>query len=95
MAKASCSVKLKKFVPDLAGYTKVKDDGPSQAILATKAAAVKSSADSMSKGSHRVVQKRGKFDTGYFVSADDFAARYDQAKHKTLTKACNSIGDGS
>ena len=44
---------------------------------------------------HRVVQKRGRFDTGYFVAADDYEARYDQAKRKTLTKACNSIGGGS
>lgn len=95
MGKAGCKVKLKRFVPDLAGYTKVKDGGPVQAILAAKAAAVKSSADSMSKGSHKAANKRGKFDMGYVVAADDYKARYDQAKRKSLTKALNSIGGGS
>lgn len=92
---ARCTVRLKKFVPDLAGYTKVKSGAPVQAILGEKAAAVKSAADSMSRGTHRVAQARGKFDAGYFVSADDYEARHDQAKRKTLTKACNSIGGGS
>ena len=92
---ASRKVRLKKFKWSPAGYTQVKDGGKTQAILASKAARVKASADAMSKGSHRVVQKRGRFDTGYFVAADDYEARYDQAKRKTLTKACNSIGGGS
>lgn len=95
MGKAGCSVKLKKFAPDLVGYTKVKSAPPAQEILAGKARAVKASADSMSKGSHKVEQRRGKFDMGYVVSASDFNSRYDQAKRKILTKACNSIGGGS
>lgn len=95
MARATCKVRLDRFVPDLSGYTKVKDGAPVQAILAAKAAKVKASADLQSKGSHKVVHKRGKFDMGYVVAADDYEARRDQAKRKTLTKACNSIGGGS
>lgn len=95
MGKTTCNVRLDKFVPDLPGYTKVKDGAAVQAILASKAAAVKSTADSLSRGSHKTIQRRGKFDTGYIVAADDYKARYDQAKRKTLTKALNSIGGGS
>lgn len=95
MGKTTCKVKLDRFMPDLPGYTKVKDGAAVQAILASKAASVKSAADSLSRGSHKAIQRSGKFDTGYFVAADDYKARYDQAKRKTLTKACNSIGGGS
>lgn len=92
---ANCKVKFKKFKWDPSGYSQVKDGAPTQAILAAKAAQVKSSADAMSKGSHRVTQLRGSLDMGYFVAADDYEARYDQAKHKTLTKALGSAGGGS
>lgn len=92
MAKASCKVRLDRFVPDLAGYTKVKDGSGVQAILASKAAAVEAGANAMSKGSHKTIHRRGRFDMGYVVAADDYQARHDQAKRKTLTKALNSIG---
>lgn len=92
MAKASCKVKLEKFAPDLAGYTKVKDGDAVQGILASKAAAVEAGANAMSRGAHKTIHRRGKYDMGYVVAADDYKARHDQAKRKTLTKALNSIG---
>lgn len=95
MAKASCKVKLEKFVPDLAGYTKVKDGDAVQGILASKAAAVQAGANSLSGGRHKTIHRRGRFDLGYVVAADDYQARHDQARRKTLTKAANSIGGGS
>lgn len=92
---ASTKVTLRRFVPDLAGYTQVKDGSGVQAILSAKASAVMASANGMSKGEHRLVHKRGKFDMGYVVAADDIRARIDQAKQKTLTKALGSAGGGA
>lgn len=92
MASVKCKVNLKDFVPDLSGYTSVKDGGGVQSMLAGKANAVRSSANSLSDGKHVVVHKRGKYDMYYAVAANDFDARYDQAKNKTLTKALNSLG---
>ncbi|WP_307739000.1 hypothetical protein [uncultured Parolsenella sp.] len=93
---AKTTVRLRRFVPNLAGYTQVKDDGEVQAILQGKADSVRAAADSMlGEPGHRVVQKRAKFDMRYVVGTETAHAFHSQAKHKTLTKACNSIGGGS
>lgn len=93
---AKTTVRLKRFVPDLAGYTQVKDGGGVQAILQGKAESVRAAADSMlGEYGHKVVQKRAKFDMRYVVGTETAHALNSQAKHKTLTKACNSIGGGS
>lgn len=99
---STCRVTLRRFRPDLSGYTQVKSSGPVQALIAPKAEAVRRAADALAHdgdgrhedGRHRVTQRRGKFDMGYYVSADNFSARYRQARDKTLTKALGSAGGG-
>lgn len=88
------AVRLRRFVPDLAGYTRVKDGAGVQAVLAGKAAAVEAAANGMSDGTHETLHRRGKFDMGYVVAAADFESRLDQARHKTLTKALGAAGGG-
>lgn len=93
---AKTTVRLKRFVPDLVGYTQVKDGADVQSILQAKADYVRAAADSMlGEQGHKVVQRRAKFDMRYVVGTETAPALRSQAKHKTLTKACNSIGGGA
>lgn len=89
---STCKVTLKRFKPDLSGYTQVKDSGGVQALLASRAARVEAAANALSRGAHETLHRRGKFDMGYVVKAADFESRLDQARHKTLTKALGSAG---
>lgn len=96
MAKMGCSVTLRKFVPNLAGYTQVKDTAPVQEILAGKAQRVKAAADaSLGGDGHKVLHRRGKFDMGYVVATDSVRAQRAQAKRKTLTKGLGAAGGGA
>lgn len=93
MARFSCRVRLKRFVPNLTGYTEVKSSPGVQAIIAPKARAVAAAAGASSPGgTFTVAQKRGRYDLGYVVAAENYKARLDQARSKVLTKANWSIG---
>lgn len=89
----SCKVRLALFMPDLAGYTKVKDGPGPQAMLAGKAERVRAAADTaIGEGGHEVIHQRGKFDMGYVVATDGAHAYRAQAKRKTLTRALGAAG---
>lgn len=88
---SGCKVDLKRFEWDPAGYTAVKSSGGVQAVLAPRAEAVRARADAMG-GKHSAAQRRARFDLAWFVRADDFRARYEQAKNKALTKALGAGG---
>lgn len=89
-------MRLKRFVPDLAGYTACKDQGGVQALLRARAERVRAAADaSLGEAGHKVSHKRGRFDMGYFVSTDSAHAYRAQAKRKSLTKAAGAAGGGS
>lgn len=93
---ARTTVTLKRFKPDLAGYTQVKDAGGVQSILAGKAQAVLSAADSaLGEAGHKVAHRRGKFDAGYVVATKTVHAYRAQAKRKSLTKGLGAAGGGA